>query len=50
MIKFGSRTELYLPVRENAKCLVKIGDKVLAGLTPLVEYVDRDANDAETKD
>ena len=49
MIKFGSRTELYLPVRENAKCLVKIGDKVRAGLTPLVEYVDRDTRDAETK-
>jgi len=47
MIKFGSRTELYLPVRENAKCLVKIGDKVRAGLTPLVEYVDRDVKDAE---
>lgn len=49
MIKFGSRTELYLPVRENAKCLVRIGDKVQAGLTPLVEYVNRDVSDAETK-
>ena len=38
MIKFGSRTELYVPVRENAKCLVKIGDKVKAGLTPLIKY------------
>ena len=38
MIKFGSRTELYLPLREDAKCLVKIGDKVKAGLTPLVRY------------
>ena len=38
MIKFGSRTELYLPVSENAKCLVKIGDKVKAGLTALVRY------------
>jgi len=38
MIKFGSRTELYVPLRENAKCLVKIGDKVKAGLTPLVKY------------
>ena len=42
MIKFGSRTELYLPVRENVKCLVKTGDKVKAGLTPLVKYEDRD--------
>lgn len=49
MIKFGSRTELYLPVRENAKCLVQIGDKVKAGLTPLVRYEIRDTNDAEIK-
>jgi phosphatidylserine decarboxylase len=42
MIKFGSRTELYVPVRENAKCIVKIGDKVKAGLTPLVKYEIRD--------
>jgi phosphatidylserine decarboxylase len=38
MIKFGSRTELYLPVRENTTCLVQRGDKVKAGLTPLVKY------------
>jgi phosphatidylserine decarboxylase len=38
MIKFGSRTELYVPVRENAQSLVRIGDKVKAGLTPLVRY------------
>jgi len=38
MLKFGSRTDLYVPLRENAKCMVKIGDKVKAGLTPLVKY------------
>jgi len=51
MIKFGSRTELYVPLREAAtpgserqppaagvKCLVQIGDKVKAGLTPLMRY------------
>lgn len=38
MLKFGSRTELYVPVREEVKCLVLIGDKVKAGLTPLVKY------------
>ena len=68
MIKFGSRTELYVPVSSNfvdgkygtensseskagsgtkqdifrnnyvIKCLVKPGDKVKAGLTPLVRY------------
>jgi len=30
MIKFGSRTELYVPARDEVKCLVKIGDKVKA--------------------
>ena len=38
MLKFGSRTELYVPVRDNLKCQVKIGDKVQAGLTFLVRY------------
>jgi len=39
MIKFGSRTELYVPA-EDGKCevAVKIGDSVRAGLTPLVRY------------
>jgi len=41
MIKFGSRTELYVPAPDppwRMKCLVQIGDKVKAGLTPLVRY------------
>jgi len=38
MIKFGSRTELYVPAREGVKCLVKVGDKVKAGLSALVRY------------
>ena len=42
MIKFGSRTELYIPFSSDTsnemKCLVKIGDKVKAGLTALVRY------------
>ena len=38
MIKFGSKTELYLAARENAKCLIRVGDKVKAGLTPLIKY------------
>jgi phosphatidylserine decarboxylase len=38
MIKFGSRTELYVPARENVKLLVGTGDKVKAGLTPIVKY------------
>jgi phosphatidylserine decarboxylase len=38
MIKFGSRTELYMPVRDDAQCLVEVGDKVKAGLSILVRY------------
>jgi phosphatidylserine decarboxylase len=74
MIKFGSRTELYVPilsyvsgdanpedrvnertkyasrdVRYGIKCLVKIGDKVRAGVTPLMKYVVIDAEKAENK-
>lgn len=48
MIKFGSRTELYIPLPSNAessvwqpRCLVKTGDKVKAGLTPLVKYEEK---------
>lgn len=35
LIKFGSRTELIIPWRENTEILVEIGDKVRAGLTIL---------------
>lgn len=38
MIKFGSRTELYIPVGENVKLLVRKGQKVKAGLTIIAEY------------
>jgi len=42
MIKFGSRTELYLPLKGKLEgqynIAVKIGDKVNAGLSPLVVY------------
>ncbi len=38
MIKFGSRTELYVPAREGLKCLVRTGDKVRAGLTAMIRY------------
>jgi len=38
MIKFGSRTELYLPVSDNANCLVRVGDRVKAGVSILVRY------------
>jgi phosphatidylserine decarboxylase len=39
MIKFGSRTELYIPLQEGKyDIIVKIGDKVNAGISPLVAY------------
>lgn len=38
MIKFGSRTELYIPRNSTAEILVKEGDAVRAGLTRLVSY------------
>jgi len=38
MIKFGSRTELYLPAGDRIECLVQVGDRVKAGLTPLAKY------------
>jgi len=38
MIKFGSRTELYVPARDDVRCVVKVGNKVKAGETILVEY------------
>jgi phosphatidylserine decarboxylase len=38
MIKFGSRTELYLACNKRAKVLVKVGDNVKAGLTAIVRY------------
>jgi len=38
MIKFGSRTELYVPAGEYVECIVRIGDKVKAGVTPLAKY------------
>jgi phosphatidylserine decarboxylase len=38
MIKFGSRTELYLPLSDEISTLVKKGDKVKAGETILVRY------------
>ena len=50
MIKFGSRTELYLPARDNAKLLVKTGDRVKAGLTPLVKYKKINAGNTENEE
>jgi len=37
MIKFGSRTELFLPGKEFVKIKVKNGDRVFAGETIIAE-------------
>jgi phosphatidylserine decarboxylase len=36
-IKFGSRVDVYVPV--HSKVLVKIGQKVQGGITPLAEFI-----------
>jgi len=38
MIKFGSRTELFLPVNEKAEIIVKPGQTVRAGSSIMVRY------------
>lgn len=39
MIKFGSRTDVLVPVG-HARALVRKGDRVRAGITPLARYLD----------
>ena len=42
MIKFGSRTELYVPSNgKNVECMVRVGDKVKAGQTAIVRYLTK---------
>lgn len=36
MIRFGSRTELYVP--EGSKILVRVGESVRGGVTPIAEF------------
>jgi phosphatidylserine decarboxylase len=45
MIKFGSRTELYVPAGRPIECMVRIGDAVQAGITPLLRYGKCDDSD-----
>ncbi|MBU8901628.1 MAG: phosphatidylserine decarboxylase family protein [Victivallales bacterium] len=40
MIKFGSRTELYIPVSDDFEVQVKIGDKVSAGISVMVKIAN----------
>jgi phosphatidylserine decarboxylase len=39
MIKFGSRTELIVPEQAGTEVVVQVGDKVEAGITPLVRQL-----------
>jgi phosphatidylserine decarboxylase len=42
MIKFGSRTELYVACSDSkykVQCTIRLGDKVKAGLTTLVRFI-----------
>lgn len=42
MIKFGSRTELFFPAKSCFELLVKVGDRVHAGSTPVLRFNKRD--------
>src|SRR5262249_41483799 len=46
MIRFGSRTELYLPL--NAEVLVKIGDHVLGGSTIIARLAEGKVEDLKS--
>ncbi len=49
MIKFGSRTELCVAAGGNIKILVRVGDRVKAGLTPLIRYELQDTDNGEVQ-
>lgn len=38
MIKFGSRTELFFPAKSCFELIVKVGDRVHAGSTPVLRF------------
>lgn len=44
MIKFGSRTEIWVPAGEAREVLVKVGDKVKGGATILLRYPNVERN------
>ena len=47
MIKFGSRSELYLPLEAGFEAAVQVGDKVFAGLSVLMRPADTDSVEAK---
>ena len=46
MIRFGSRTELYVP--EGSRILVRVGESVRAGVTPMAQFAPIAAGTAAT--
>jgi len=44
MIKFGSRTELILVTAHKHTVSVSVGDKVRAGITPMIKYIPGDVS------
>ncbi|OGV52912.1 MAG: hypothetical protein A2X49_09950 [Lentisphaerae bacterium GWF2_52_8] len=48
MIKFGSRTELYLPAGHDISLSVKVGDRVAAGVTVMARLVPLDESSTLT--
>jgi phosphatidylserine decarboxylase len=45
MIKFGSRTEVYIPADESIEVKVKVGDKVKGGSTVLLMFSEEDVTE-----
>ena len=41
MIKFGSRTELYLPAKSNFEAAVSVGDRVFGGVTVVARFREK---------
>lgn len=41
MIKFGSRTELYLPAKSNFEPAVNVGDRVFGGVTVIARFREK---------
>lgn len=49
MIKFGSRTELFLPAQPDIQTLVKVGDRLFAGASVIAKVKKETADENETK-
>lgn len=47
LIRMGSRTDVYLPY-DKYRSLVKVGDKIQAGLTPIAALIETSDTDSQT--